>query len=150
MKSIIFFLITLVCTENRVSAFVGISQKHERSCSSLKMCNLFENAQNFLKSFSRRAEASHILIKGGGAETEFKLQDLKRDIDNSPVKFAAAAAQFSECPSSQRGGNLGSFKPGAMVKEFDQVVFNEAVGEVHGPIRTQFGYHLIYIHERND
>jgi peptidyl-prolyl cis-trans isomerase C len=112
--------------------------------------NFLESAQNFLKSFSRRAEASHILIKGGGAETEFKLQDLKQEIDNSPIKFAAAATQYSECPSAQRGGNLGSFGPGTMVKEFDQVVFNEAVGQVHGPIRTQFGYHLIYIHERSD
>ena len=108
-----------------------------------------EDAQNFLKSFSRRATASHILIKGG-AEAENKLEDLKVEIDNSPVKFAAAAAEYSECPSGREGGSLGSFGPGAMVKEFDQVVFNEAVGEVHGPIKTQFGYHLIYINERSD
>jgi peptidyl-prolyl cis-trans isomerase C len=110
---------------------------------------MLEDAQAFLKSFSRRATASHILIKGG-AEAQHKLDDLKEEIDNSPVKFAAAAAQYSACPSGREGGSLGSFGPGAMVKEFDEVVFNKAVGEVHGPIKTQFGYHLIYINERDD
>ena len=146
-QNLLLFLITLVCTANRVKSFVSIPQQHART--SLNM-NIVECAQNFLKSFSRRAEASHILIKGGGAETEFKLQDLKKEIDNSPIKFADAAAKYSDCPSAQRGGDLGSFGPGAMVKEFDRVVFNEAVGEVHGPIQTQFGYHLIYIRERTD
>ena len=50
---------------------------------------------------------------------------------------------------SGRGGALGTFSPGQMVKEFDTVVFNEAVGEVHGPVKTQFGFHLIEITERS-
>ena len=58
------------------------------------------------------------------------------------------AAAHSQCPSGQRGGELGSFSPGMMVPEFDTVVFNEAVGEVHGPVKTQFGYHLIEITSR--
>jgi len=110
---------------------------------------LLEDAKGFFKNFSRRATASHILVKGG-AEAEHKLEDLKVEIDNSPIKFAAAAAEYSECPSGREGGNLGDFGPGAMVKEFDKIVFNEPVGVVHGPIKTQFGYHLIYINERTD
>lgn len=55
---------------------------------------------------------------------------------------------MSECPSAKRGGNLGTFKPGMMVKEFDEVVFNKPVGVVHGPITTQFGSHLILITRR--
>lgn len=100
-----------------------------------------------MKRFTTKATASHILIKGG-AEAENKLEDLKAEIGDSPIKFAEAAAQYSQCPSASRGGNLGEFGPGAMVKEFDQVVFNEEVGKVHGPVKTQFGYHLIYISER--
>jgi peptidyl-prolyl cis-trans isomerase C len=56
--------------------------------------------------------------------------------------------QVSECPSASRGGNLGTFKPGMMVKEFDRVVFEEEVGKVHGPVQTQFGSHLILITRR--
>lgn len=100
-----------------------------------------------MKRFTSKATASHILIKGG-AEAENKLEDLKNEIGDSPVKFAEAAAQYSECPSASSGGNLGEFGPGAMVKEFDEVAFKEKVGVVHGPVRTQFGYHLIYISER--
>lgn len=101
-----------------------------------------EDAQGFLKRFTMKAQASHILIKGG-AEAENKLEDLKIDIDNSPVKFAAAAAQYSECPSSRGGGSLGEFGPGSMVKEFDAVVFNDDVGVVHGPIQTQVSVLLL-------
>ena len=102
-----------------------------------------------MKRFTSKATASHILIKGG-AEAENKLEDLKAEIGDSPVKFAEAAARYSQCPSASSGGNLGEFGPGAMVKEFDQVVFNEEVGKVHGPVKTQFGYHLIYISERRE
>ena len=64
--------------------------------------------------------------------------------------FGELAASHSKCPSGRNGGDLGSFGPGEMVKEFDQVVFNEAVGQVHGPVRTQFGYHLLEITSRTD
>ena len=104
---------------------------------------------SFMKRFTTKATASHILIRGG-AEAENKLEDLKEEIGDSPVKFAEYAAKYSSCPSASSGGNLGSFGPGAMVKEFDTVVFNEEVGKVHGPIKTQFGYHLIYISERTE
>ena len=110
---------------------------------------LLDGVGDFLKRFTTQATASHILIKGG-AEAENKLEDLKVEIDNSPIKFAAAATKVSECPSASSGGSLGSFGPGAMVKEFDTVVFHEAVGQVHGPIQTQFGYHLIYISDRTE
>jgi peptidyl-prolyl cis-trans isomerase C len=118
-----------------------------------RQCQLFggflDDVGNFMKRFTSKATASHILVKGG-AEAENKLEDLKVEIGDSPIKFAEAAAQYSECPSASSGGNLGEFGPGAMVKEFDQVVFKEQVGKVHGPIKTQFGYHLIYISERTE
>lgn len=102
-----------------------------------------------MKRFTTKATASHILIKGG-AEAANKLEDLKAEIGDSPLKFAEAAAQYSECPSASSGGNLGEFGPGAMVKEFDEVVFNKQLGKVHGPVKTQFGYHLIYINDRTE
>ena len=87
-------------------------------------------------------------MKGNDAAS--KLEELKAQIGNDPVKFAEAAATYSSCPSGRKGGNLGEFGPGQMVKEFDTVVFKEDVGVVHGPIKTQFGQHLILINQRND
>jgi peptidyl-prolyl cis-trans isomerase C len=91
-----------------------------------------------------KASARHILV-----ESEEVCEDLKRKIENG-ADFAQLAAEHSECPSGSSGGDLGEFEPGQMVPEFDQVVFNEAVGEIHGPVATQFGYHLIEITDRSE
>lgn len=77
-----------------------------------------------------------------------KLTEIKAEIGDDPAKFAAAAKEWSGCPSSKDGGSLGEFGPGMMVKAFDEVCFSEAVGVVHGPVSTQFGEHLILITER--
>jgi peptidyl-prolyl cis-trans isomerase C len=89
------------------------------------------------------ASARHILVA-----SEQACNDLKIEIDGG-ADFAAVAAEHSTCPSGKQGGDLGQFGPGMMVKEFDEVVFSAALGEVHGPIQTQFGYHLIEITERS-
>lgn len=105
-----------------------------------------------INNFGKEATASHILItpKTWTSEEDAKaqLEQLKIKIDNDPVKFAESASQISECPSSAKGGDLGSFGPGRMVVNFDKVCFNEEVGVVHGPISTQFGEHLILITKR--
>ena len=90
-----------------------------------------------------RASARHILV-----DSEAKCLEIKAKIV-AGADFAAMAKQFSECPSSRDGGALGSFTPGQMVPEFDRVVFKEAVGQVHGPVKTQFGYHLVEITDRS-
>lgn len=89
------------------------------------------------------ATARHILVP-----TEEKCLELKQQIEGG-ADFADLAKEHSKCPSGKSGGDLGSFGPGQMVKEFDTVVFNEAVGEVHGPVKTQFGYHLLEITSRS-
>ena len=89
------------------------------------------------------ASARHILVS-----SEEECNNLKQQIVDG-ADFAELAAAHSQCPSGQRGGDLGSFSPGQMVPEFDRVVFNEPVGEVHGPVQTQFGYHLVEITSRD-
>ena len=91
-----------------------------------------------------KASARHILV-----ETQKQCEDLKKQIE-AGTDFAEAAKQHSKCPSGQRGGDLGEFKPGQMVKEFDEVVFSAALNQVHGPVKTQFGYHLLEITSRTD
>jgi peptidyl-prolyl cis-trans isomerase C len=90
-----------------------------------------------------RASARHILV-----DSEEKCLQLKTEIAGG-ASFEDLAKQHSSCPSGQQGGALGEFGPGQMVKEFDTVVFNEPVGEVHGPVKTQFGFHLLEITARS-
>ncbi len=90
------------------------------------------------------ATARHILV-----DDEQQCQDLKQQIE-SGTDFASLARTHSKCPSGKRGGDLGEFSRGQMVKEFDDVVFEASVNEVHGPVKTQFGYHLIETTSRSD
>jgi len=91
------------------------------------------------------ATARHILV-----EDEQVCKDIKAQIENGDTTFEEAAQSYSQCPSGNEGGNLGSFGQGQMVPEFDKVVFNDEVGVVHGPVKTQFGYHLLEITSRED
>lgn len=90
------------------------------------------------------ASARHILV-----ETEEQCSALKQQIEDG-ADFADLARKHSSCPSGQQGGELGSFGPGMMVPEFDQVVFSADVNTVQGPVKTQFGYHLLEVTERSD
>ena len=91
-----------------------------------------------------KAAARHILV-----ETEEQCEQIKTEIE-AGTDFAEAAKEHSQCPSSQQGGTLGEFSPGQMVKEFDEVVFSAEIGKVHGPVKTDFGYHLIEITSRTE
>ena len=59
--------------------------------------------------------------------------------------FEALAKRFSRCPSKSKGGKLGWFGKGDMVKEFEDAAFSAKKGDVVGPVRTEFGYHIILI-----
>lgn len=72
----------------------------------------------------------------------------KPGVDDLAKKFAAIAAEKSECPSSKKGGDLGEFTHGKMVKEFDEAAFALPVGKVSDPVKTQYGYHLILVSEK--
>ncbi|WP_277057736.1 peptidylprolyl isomerase [Trichlorobacter lovleyi] len=88
------------------------------------------------------ATARHILVS-----TEEECLKLKTEIE-AGADFGEVAKLNSSCPSRMRGGDLGAFGPGQMVKEFDEVVFSGEIGKVLGPVRTQFGYHLIEVTKR--
>ncbi len=91
-----------------------------------------------------KAMARHILV-----DSEEQCQSLKDDITGG-ADFGDLAKKHSSCPSGQKGGDLGEFGPGMMVKEFDEVVFSADVGSVEGPVKTQFGYHLLEVTSRTD
>ncbi len=88
------------------------------------------------------ASARHILV-----DTEEKCLQLKEKIQEGE-DFAEIARIHSNCPSKAQGGDLGKFGPGMMVKEFDEVVFSADVNSLQGPVKTQFGYHLLEVTSR--
>ncbi len=71
-----------------------------------------------------------------------QIDGIKTELDGG-ADFAALAQQHSDCPSGQRGGDLGAFGRGQMVKEFEDTAFGLAVGDTSGVIETPFGYHII-------
>lgn len=90
------------------------------------------------------ARASHILVK-----TEDEAQKLREEIV-AGKEFAHAAAESSLCPSGAKGGDLGYFSKGQMVKEFEEAVFSMDIGEMSHPVKTNFGYHLIHLADKKD
>ena len=91
-----------------------------------------------------KASARHILVA-----SEQECLDLMKRIEEGE-DFGALAASHSSCPSGKQGGALGSFGPGQMVPEFDKAVFGGDVGVVQGPVKTDFGYHLLEVTERTE
>ncbi len=91
-----------------------------------------------------KARARHILVK-----SQAECEKLKKEIEGG-ADFAEKARKHSLCPSGKSGGDLGEFGPGQMVPEFDKVVFSAEVGTVQGPVKTQFGFHLVEVVSRRD
>lgn len=92
----------------------------------------------------RKVAARHILVK------ELTLANsLMEQLSLKSSSFESLAAQHSICPSKKQGGFLGEFTAGQMVPQFDQVVWSANVGEVKGPVQTQFGYHVIEVTRRD-
>ncbi|MCL2916835.1 peptidylprolyl isomerase [Shewanella litorisediminis] len=89
-----------------------------------------------------RATARHLLVS-----SQEQCEVLKKLIEGG-ADFADIAREHSACPSGNQGGELGSFGPGMMVREFDEVVFSAPLHVVQGPVKTQFGYHLVEVTSR--
>ncbi len=81
--------------------------------------------------------ASHILVKDKGL-AEAILKKIK-----TGAKFQDMAKEYSTCPSKSKGGDLGWFTPGQMVPAFEEAVKKMSAGSIKGPVKTQFGFHLI-------
>lgn len=91
-----------------------------------------------------KAAARHLLV-----ETEAQCNEIKAQIE-AGADFAEMAKKHSNCPSGRDGGDLGEFGRGMMVPEFDKVVFTAPLKVVQGPVKTQFGYHLLEVTSRTE
>jgi peptidyl-prolyl cis-trans isomerase C len=110
------------------------------------------NLASFKK--SEQVRASHILIKVDPGADEAKKAEARTKIESLQAKlkngedFGALAKEYSEGPSGPKGGDLGFFGRGQMVKPFEEAAFSMKPGQVSGMVETRFGYHLIMVAER--
>ena len=101
----------------------------------LRMQKAYAGEQN-------QVRASHILV-----QTKEEADKLKARIDKGE-DFAKLAQEYSKCPSSRQGGDLGYFGHGVMVREFDEASFSLPLNKVSDPVKTQFGWHLILVTDK--
>lgn len=154
MNRFLLALLSAVLLISSSSAFAPTKRHNptvSRSTLDTRHNSLIDTVSSMYNNWGKKATASHILFRPSQFpedEARVKLTEIKAEVGNDPEKFAAAAREWSGCPSSKNGGDLGEFGPGMMVKNFDAICFNEEVGVVHGPISTQFGEHLILITQR--
>jgi len=137
----------MIIAISNVSAFI-VKTPSTNTNQQLKM-GMFDFVGNAFKNADyddRRVTASHILL-----ESEEEAVVVLKSIQTKELTFGQAAKEYSSCPSYNQGGSLGTFEPGKMVPEFDLLVFDESaspIGQVVGPLKTPFGYHLIVVQER--
>ncbi len=122
--------------------FLGIIKMNQRPQ------NLDQDLQNLNVEMGPTVEptevrAEHILL-----DTKEEANKILLQIETGQISFEDAAKQFSKCPSAKDGGDLGFFKRGVMVKEFEDAAFSVNVGEISEPVQTEFGWHLIKVTER--
>lgn len=97
-------------------------------------------------------KASHILVRinnNNEAEARAKVEQILKEVKAPGANFADLAKKYSDDPgTAQNGGDLGFFGKGQMVKEFEEAVFNAKVGDIVGPVKTSFGFHIIKVEDR--
>lgn len=139
------FLKILEGTKRELLSQYALTQTVKDITASLEECRAYYEKNMVQFTTGETAKASHILT-----DTEEKSLAILKEIKEGTKTFEEAAKESSTCPSGAKGGDLGTFGRGQMVKEFDEAVFNDPpVGEVMGPVKTQFGYHLIRVDQLN-
>eukprot|EP00548_Thalassiothrix_antarctica_P001676 CAMPEP_0194135652 /NCGR_PEP_ID=MMETSP0152-20130528/5755_1 /TAXON_ID=1049557 /ORGANISM="Thalassiothrix antarctica, Strain L6-D1" /LENGTH=162 /DNA_ID=CAMNT_0038831991 /DNA_START=108 /DNA_END=596 /DNA_ORIENTATION=- len=154
IKSLLVFIVTtsLLLVQPSWAFITPPQQQHSATITTQRMMGWFDGIS---KAFANdeygpppdkvSATARHILVK-----SENKAKDIKKQLQTGSSEFASLAQEYSTCPSGKKGGSLGSFSPGTMVPAFDKAIFSPdaKVGEIIGPIETEFGYHLILVDKR--
>ncbi|MBQ4529235.1 MAG: peptidylprolyl isomerase [Lachnospiraceae bacterium] len=112
---------------------------HEINVTEEQVKEYFENNQEkFMQ--EETVNVKHILI-----EEETQAEEVLQKIKNGELEFEKAAELYSICPSKERGGELGYFKRGMMVKEFEEAAFQLPLNEISSLVKTQYGYHILIV-----
>jgi peptidyl-prolyl cis-trans isomerase C len=136
-----------------IQKFIDTKFKGKAQVTEQEAKDFYNNNQDKFKQ-PEMAHARHILITAKETEPKAdkdrkraKLVQIKKQLKDGG-NFADLAKQFSDCPSKERGGDLGFFPRGQMVKPFEQAVFKMMPGDVSDIVETEFGYHLIKLEEK--
>ena len=105
----------------------------------------FYDANKLMFGKGEAVQAKHILV-----DEEADANEIKASIENGKITFEEAAKAHSKCPSKEAGGDLGRFERGQMVLPFEEAAFAAEIGKITGPVKTNFGYHLIKVEEKFD
>ncbi len=104
----------------------------------------FEQNKELINESLETVSAKHILV-----DTVEKANEIKTMILNGEKTFEDAAKEFSTCSTKDDGGDLKSFGRKQMIEEFEAAAFSAPLNEIMGPVKTEFGYHLIKVYEHN-
>ncbi len=132
---------------------------------SLKLTNAKPPAEEEIKEYFEKnsdrftkppmVHAKHILLKLEPNSTKDqeevilkKMGDIMKELKAPGALFGQIAEKYSECPSNKSGGDLGFFPQGRMVKSFEEAAFKGPVKTLQGPIKTDYGYHILYVEEK--
>ena len=140
--------------EKEIEPKVVVDQEEVKKQYNMIVSNITERAK---APMPEQVRASHILIK---TDDKKDSDAAKKEIDALygqvkgltgdalSKKFAELAKEKSDCPSKDRGGDLGAFGHGQMVPEFDKAAFEQDIGKIYAPVKTSFGWHLILVTEK--
>ena len=116
-----------------------------------EFAKILENAKrDILAQLAMRETLKDVTVTDEEVDSEEKCTSVLESITSGEKAFEDAAKEASTCPSGARGGDLGEFGKGQMVKEFEEAAFAAEIGHVVGPVKTQFGYHLIKVEKKNE
>src|SRR5262245_53670806 len=139
--------------EQRKVQYLWVSHQSEKNKVTIPEAKLKEQFDANKDRYSRpeQVHARHILLKTSGqndAEVKTKADDIVKQLRGG-ADFATLAKQYSDDPGSkENGGDLGFFEKGRMVPEFEQAAFTQAQNQIGDPVKTQFGYHIIQVLEK--
>jgi peptidyl-prolyl cis-trans isomerase D len=146
-----YFAHIIEINKNALKPSLSVSKKEIREflkepANKVRVESLFKQRKPSLDK-EEQVQASHILIKGQDEAAKKKIEALAKKTNTR--NFKSMANKNTQDPSGKgNGGSLGSFARGRMVPEFDQVAFTQKAGTISKPVKTSFGYHLIYVEKK--
>lgn len=123
----------------------GITKSFENAKVTESEIEEFYNKNKAMFQTEETVSAKHILV-----DSEEEAKNIAEEIKSDKITFEDAAKKYSKCPSKEQGGNLGAFERGRMVPEFEKSAFDLDINTVSEPVKTQFGYHIIKVEEKNE
>ena len=123
----------------------GITKSFENAKVTESEIEEFYNKNKAMFQTEETVSAKHILV-----DSEEEAKNIAEEIKSDKITFEDAAKKYSKCPSKEQGGNLGAFERGRMVPEFEKAAFDLDINTVSEPVKTQFGYHIIKVEEKNE